>query len=102
MDTKQNVLNKLAYLAYRMGDFSAARRYFERALAVNRDAVGPAHIDTAALLNNLALLLKQSGDYAAAKPFFEQSLAAYNDLLGPLHQRRIGSQRWRACFWQKP
>jgi CHAT domain-containing protein/tetratricopeptide (TPR) repeat protein len=73
-----------------MGDYAAARQYFERALRTKEQGVGPDHPSLASYINNLASLLAESGDVAAARPLFEQALAIRARALGPEH-RDVGT-----------
>jgi tetratricopeptide (TPR) repeat protein len=79
------LLNNLAGLLDRQGDYAAARPLYERALAINEQALGPQHPATAVSLNNLAGLLDRQGDYAAARPLYERALAINEQALGPQH-----------------
>ena len=51
-----------------MGDFPAARPYYEQALAIRREVLGEHHPDTATSLNNLGSLLQAMGDLACRPP----------------------------------
>jgi tetratricopeptide (TPR) repeat protein len=68
-----------------IGNYSEARIYSERALAIREQVLGPEHPDTALSLNNLAGLLRAQGDYAAARPLSERALAIWEQVLGPDH-----------------
>ena len=68
-----------------MGDYAAARPYYEQALAISREVLGEKHPDTATSLNNLGYLLQAMGDYAAARPYYEQALAIRREVLGEEH-----------------
>jgi tetratricopeptide (TPR) repeat protein len=74
-------MNNFGLLLQMQGDFSEARSYYERALAIagarshyeralaiSEKALGPDHLDTASSLNNLGYLLKSQGDLAGARP----------------------------------
>jgi Tfp pilus assembly protein PilF len=90
--TCANILGKLA--AYRYGALAAyadARRYYERALAIEEKLLGPDHPDTTTSLNNLGLLLKSQGDLAAARPYYERALAIREKSLGPHHSHTAKS-----------
>ena len=83
--------NNLGMLLQAMGDYPAARPYYEQALAIRRAALGKAHPDTATSLNNLGLLLQAMGDYSAARPYLEQALAIRRAALGEKHLRTAAS-----------
>ena len=75
-------LNNLALLLYAQGDYDGARPFYERALAISEQVLGPHHPSTAQSLNNLALLLQAQGDYAGARPLYERALAIWEQVLG--------------------
>jgi tetratricopeptide (TPR) repeat protein len=79
------LLNQMGlYLAAR-AQFAEAKPYFERALAINEQVLGPQHPNTAACLNSLGTLLRAQGDLAGAKPYYERALAMREQMLGPQH-----------------
>ncbi len=77
--------NALGYLLRAQGDLAGARPYYERALAMREQALGPAHRDTATSLNNLGGLLQAQGDLAGARPYYERALAMREQALGAEH-----------------
>jgi len=77
--------NTLGYHLDMIGDYAAARPYYERALAISEQVLGPTHPDTASSLNNLGYLLKAQGELAAARPYYERALAISEQVLGPTH-----------------
>jgi tetratricopeptide (TPR) repeat protein len=77
--------NTLGYHLWMIGDYSGARPYFERALAINEKVLGSEHSDTARSLNNLGALLDSQGDLAAARPYYERALAIREKDLGAEH-----------------
>ncbi len=77
--------NTLGYHLDMIGDYSGARPYYERALAIRERALGPDHPDTATSLNNLGALLNSMGDLAGARPYYERALAIRERALGPDH-----------------
>lgn len=58
-----------------LGDYTAARALFERALAIREKVLGTEHRDTTISMNDLAGLLWAQGDLASARPLFERTLA---------------------------
>ena len=78
--------NELGYHLRMIGDYSAARPYYERALAIREKVLGAEHPYTAEGLNNLGSLLQSQGDLAAARPYYERALAIWEEFLGAEHQ----------------
>src|SRR5262249_43540658 len=70
---RAGALNGAGVLAYRQGDYAAARSLYEESLAIRRELDDWRGI--AASLNNLGVLAHEEGDYAAARPLYEESLA---------------------------
>lgn len=77
--------NELGSHLQMIGHLEAARPYFERALDIREQVLGPEHPDTAQSLNNLALLLKDQGEYAAARPYLERARQICEQALGQNH-----------------
>ena len=67
------------------GDLVMARPYYERAVLLAEEVLGPLHPNTATCLNNLGYLLRAQGDLAGARPYFEGALAIQEEVLGPRH-----------------
>src|SRR5262249_17073705 len=67
------------------GDLGAARPWYERALAIPEQVLGPDHPDTAAGLNDLGALLWNQGELTAARPLLERGVTTYERALGPDH-----------------
>ena len=80
-----NLCNWLGYYLKQIGDYDAARPYYERALAIREKVLGAEHPDTASSLNNLGALLQATGDYDAARPYYERALAINEKVLGAEH-----------------
>lgn len=68
-----------------VGDYSGARRYSERALAIREKVLGPEHTDTARSLNDFGELLRNQGYLAEAQRYSERALAIWEKALGPEH-----------------
>jgi len=77
--------NTLGYHLWMIGDYSGARPYWERALAIHEKDLGAEHPDTARSLNNLGALLQSQGDLVAARPYYERALAIREKVLGAEH-----------------
>jgi tetratricopeptide (TPR) repeat protein len=78
-------LNQQVMQFYQQGRFSDAIPLAQRALAIRKKALGPAHPDTAASLSNLAELYLATGAYAQAEPLYQRALAINEKALGRDH-----------------
>jgi predicted ATPase/class 3 adenylate cyclase len=75
---RATVLNHAGALAFRQGEYEAARSYYEESLAIRRvlgDRPG-----VAGSLNNLGLVAQDQGDYEASRSFHEESLSIMREL----------------------
>ena len=79
------ILNNMAMLLGREGNYAAARPLGERALRINEKALGPDHPEVAINSNNLAYLLSQQGDQEGARRLYERALTINEKTLGPDH-----------------
>ncbi|MGC9271408.1 tetratricopeptide repeat protein [Acidiphilium sp.] len=67
-------LIEAARAALGAGDYAAARRGFEAALALQRESLGEAHLDVAETLNQLGRINLEQGAMVAARACFERTL----------------------------
>jgi CHAT domain-containing protein/tetratricopeptide (TPR) repeat protein len=86
-----NSLNALGVLQYSLGDYAAARTYFEQAFEIYKLVLDEKHPNTAQSLNNLGMLAIKMGDFAAARSYLEQALANRKAVLGVKHPETAGS-----------
>jgi tetratricopeptide (TPR) repeat protein len=77
--------DELGFHLYAVGQYAEARPYYERALAIHEQVLGPEHPNTAVNLNNLGDLLQAQGDYGGARRYYERALAIREQVLGPEH-----------------
>jgi tetratricopeptide (TPR) repeat protein len=61
-----------------LGEVAAARDCYERALAIDEQALGPEHPELAIDLNNLGLAQWDLGEYATARVRLERALVIYD------------------------
>ena len=67
-----------------LGDLAAARKCFERALAIGEKAYGPGHPNVATMVNNLGSVLQDLGDLRLrGQPSFCLSPRGRNETLKP-------------------
>ena len=78
-------------MADETGDYAAARKYHEQALAIRREILGEKHSDTADSLESLGGAAEHAGDYATARRCHEQALAIRRELFGEKHADTAGS-----------
>jgi predicted ATPase len=71
-EARAHALNGAGILAYRQGDFTAARVYFEEALAIRREREDQRGVG--GVLNNLANVVSAQGDQMTAQRLYEQAL----------------------------
>src|SRR5262249_21862953 len=58
---------------------------YQQALAIERQTLGPQHVDVATTLNNLAALARAMGRYTEAETYYQQALSIWQTTLGPAH-----------------
>lgn len=75
-------VDDVARLAMAAGDYAAALRGYERALALHRAVDGPDSNAVAAALQQLAVVHWVLRDYQKAKPLLAQAMALYKDRYG--------------------
>lgn len=80
------LLNQLAAYRYKaLGAYALARPFYQLALAVREEVLGPEHPATVISLNNLADLFQAGGDLPEAQLLYERTLRVNEKLLGPDH-----------------
>jgi tetratricopeptide (TPR) repeat protein len=68
-----------------MGDYQAARPYYEKALEIRKKVLGEKHPDTAGSLNNLATLCFYENKIKEAANYIRKALAICRKVLGDNH-----------------
>jgi tetratricopeptide (TPR) repeat protein len=81
------VLNDLAMLLWRQGDYDGTEKYINESLAMYRRLLGEKHIYIADGLENLASTLQDKGDLARAEAICRQALGMFRELLGDTHPK---------------
>jgi tetratricopeptide (TPR) repeat protein len=80
-----DLCDELAYHLDIIGEYSEARSYYERALAMREVTLGENHPAIANSLNNLGGLLRAQGDYTGARSYLERALTINEAMLGETH-----------------
>ncbi|XP_046855153.1 nephrocystin-3-like [Xenia sp. Carnegie-2017] len=68
-----------------MGKYDKAKSYHEKALEIEKQSLGPCHVNVAGSLNNLGLVYSKIGNYDKAIEFYEKALEIKKQSLGPNH-----------------
>ena len=63
--------NNLGVVYCVTGEFVKAKDYYERALEIRKEQLGPNHVDVAASYNNLCTVYRNTGEFAKAKDYYE-------------------------------
>jgi tetratricopeptide (TPR) repeat protein len=71
-------------------EYRTAEPLFERALAIDKKALGPEHPNLAADLNNLASLYRKIGHDAEAEPLYRRALTILKKVLPADHPDLAG------------
>ncbi len=74
-----------AFTLFQQGQFPEATKRLQEALKAAKDALGPEHLEVAAILRNLAGLSEAQGKYADAEPFYKRLLKINEKALGSDH-----------------
>ncbi|XP_046854991.1 uncharacterized protein LOC124448023, partial [Xenia sp. Carnegie-2017] len=70
---------------YETGNYDKAIEFHEKALEIQKQSLGPNHVDVAGSLNNLGNVYKDTGNYDKAIEFHEKALEIRKQSLGPNH-----------------
>jgi tetratricopeptide (TPR) repeat protein len=86
-----SLCNALGHHLWLAGDYEGAQPYWERALVIREQILGPEHPDTAESLDNLGSLLIDRNDKEGGRPYLERALAIREKMLGPQHPDTLES-----------
>jgi tetratricopeptide (TPR) repeat protein len=79
-------LNELGTVAARRSDYAQAELYFRESLAVQEEALGPAHPEVAVAYNNISFTLIEQGRLEEALPMRRRALETAQTALGDSHE----------------
>lgn len=79
------ILNACGLSLFRAGKYADANPFFERAITLREQSLGPDHPDLAASLNDFGILLHLEGDNAKAEQLYRRALQIREKRLGPTH-----------------
>ena len=77
--------NNLGLVYYDKGDLESASDYYQRALKITSEQLGPNHVNAAASYQNLGLLYSEKGDLENACDYYQRALKIQLEQLGPNH-----------------
>ncbi len=77
--------NNLGLVLHEQGNYLGAKGYYERALAVWEQTLGPEHAEVATALHNLAEIYQQEGELEQAEAYYLRALAIGERVLGSGH-----------------
>jgi hypothetical protein len=80
-----------------MGNLAGARPYYERALAIREEALGPDHRHTATSSWWMGIILQEDGDLEGTEVNFTRALENYEAALGPDHSNTQGVRKYLAA-----
>ena len=94
------ILNNLGTALIYLSHYREARDFFETALAIRREVLGPTHAWTTIPLGNLAFTLSQLGEFAEAEALYHEVVEHRIAALGEDHPRvavpvhQVGRLKW--------
>ena len=77
--------NQFGLYLYNRAQFAEAEKFYQRAIPIGEQSLGPEHPNLAKYLNNLALLYADQGQYELAEPLYQHSIMIGEKTLGPEH-----------------
>ena len=87
------VLNNLAALYHKTGQYVRAETHYRAALTMKRRELGKSHPDLAITMNNLAILLASVGNAKLARRFFQNAMKVFAMSLGNAHAHTLGVKK---------
>ncbi len=82
---KGEALNTMGSVLSKLGDYSQARAYFEKAISLLRRVENGKHYELALALNNLAAVQVLQGEFVAAVRNMREAVVLLESILGPEH-----------------
>ena len=58
-----------------LGDHQQAKEYYERALSIKLNKLGPDHVDVAKTYHNMGMLHEDLGEHQQAQEYYERALS---------------------------
>ena len=80
-----HIYHNMGNLHCKLGDNHQAKEYYERALLIQLNKLGPDHVEVARTYHNMGTLHRDLGDYQQAKEYYERALSMQLNKLGSDH-----------------
>ena len=79
------IYHNIGLLHRHLSDYQQAKEYFERALSIQRNTLGPDHVDVACTYHNMGNLYRNLGGNQQAMKYYERALSIKLNKLGRDH-----------------
>ena len=66
-------------------DLESASDYYQRALKIKLEQLGPSHVNVATSYNNLSMMYGKKGDLESARDYYQRALKIDIEQIGPNH-----------------
>src|SRR5229473_1110200 len=80
-----SLCNKIGYYLYYRAQYEEAETFYQRAITIGEQTLGPEHPEIAALLNNLSQLCRDQEKYEEVELLLQRAIAIGEQKLGPEH-----------------
>ena len=93
--------NNIGYIYSAQGDYSLALEYYQKALAIYKQAFGDTHPKVALSYHNIGYVYNALSDYALALNYYQQALDIRKQALGQEHPDTKDTQEKIETITQK-
>ena len=98
---QSTVWSTSGYLFGKLGDYSKALEFYQKALAIQENRLPPGHPDLAVSYNNVGGAWSDLGDYHKALAFYQKALAIWEKVLPPDHLDLATAYNNVGCAWNE-
>ena len=79
------VYQQLGKTHYLLGEYTKSEDYYQRAIEIQVNTLGPNHVDVATSYNNLGIVFQHIGELEQAKDYHQRAIDIRINVLGPNH-----------------